>query len=213
MSSVTFVSGLYLQTSLAVNYLSTASAELPILPYICAKMMGLSGIGMSSPILWSHLLKMQRIVLLNSLLWWEIGTNSLITGPGEWLSFRWAYSIPTVCRPSVVVLHTFKLEYLWSQLASLDQILCVASLGLGKGCIMFWGRLDQNFGIHGNRKPVLTYNEENGVSTFSQLLLIQSFLYLQVTKTCIKSRKSVNFGQVGPLTTELTALEHLKNFP
>ena len=48
----------------------------------------LSGTGMSSPILWSHLLKVQRIVLLNSLLWWELGTNSLITGPGEWLSFR-----------------------------------------------------------------------------------------------------------------------------
>ena len=31
--------------------------------------------GMSSPILWSHLLKLQRIVLLNSLLWWELGTN------------------------------------------------------------------------------------------------------------------------------------------
>ena len=49
---------------------------------------GQSGIGMPSPILWSHLLKMQRIVLLSSLLWWELGTNSLITGPGEWLSFR-----------------------------------------------------------------------------------------------------------------------------
>ena len=48
----------------------------------------LSGIGMPSPILWSHLLKMQRIVLLSSLLWWELGTNFLITGPGEWLSFR-----------------------------------------------------------------------------------------------------------------------------
>ena len=48
----------------------------------------LSGIGMPSPILWSHLLKMQRIVLRSSLLWWELGTNSLITGPGEWLSIR-----------------------------------------------------------------------------------------------------------------------------
>ena len=28
------------------------------------------------------------IVLLSSLLWWELGTNSLITGPGEWFSFR-----------------------------------------------------------------------------------------------------------------------------
>ena len=48
----------------------------------------LSGIGMPSPILWSHLLKIQRIVLLSSLLRWELGTNSPITGPGEWLSFR-----------------------------------------------------------------------------------------------------------------------------
>ena len=78
---------------------------------------------------------------------------------------------------------------------------------------MFWGRLDQNSGAHGNRKPPLTYNGENGVSSFSRLLLIRSFLYLQVTRTCIKSRTSSNFGQVGPLTTELAALERLKNFP
>ena len=33
-------------------------------------------------------------------------------------------------------------------------------------CIRFLGRLDQNSGFHGNRKPPLTYNEENDVSTF-----------------------------------------------
>ena len=109
--------------------------------------------------------------------------------------------------------YTFKLEYLWGQLANLDQMLCVASLGVGKGCIMFWGRLDQNSGVHGNRKPPLTYNGENGVSTFSRLLLIRSFLYLKVTRTCLKSRTSSNFGQIGPLTTELAALERLKHFP
>ena len=109
--------------------------------------------------------------------------------------------------------YTFELEYLWGQLANLDQILYVASLGVGKGCIMFWGRLDHNSGVHGNRKPPLTYNGENGVSNFSQLLLIRSFLYLQVTRICIKSRTSSNFGQIGPVTTELAALEHLKNFP
>ena len=48
----------------------------------------LSGIGMPSPILWSHLLMIQKIVLLSSLLWWELWNNSLITGPGEWLSFQ-----------------------------------------------------------------------------------------------------------------------------
>ena len=109
--------------------------------------------------------------------------------------------------------YTFELEYLWGQLANLDQILCVASLGVGKGCIMFWGRMDRNSSVHGNRKPPLTYNGENGVSTFSQLLFTWSFLYLQVTRTCIKSWTSSNFDQIGPLTTELAALEHLKNFP
>ena len=98
------------------------------------------------------------------------------------------------------------LEYLAGQLANLDQILCVVSLGVGKGCIRFWGRLDQNSGFHGNRKPPLTYNGENGVSTFTGLLLIQSFLYLQVTRTCIKLWKSSNFSQIGLLTTELAAL-------
>ena len=103
--------------------------------------------------------------------------------------------------------YIFELEYLCGQLANLDQILCVASLGVGKGCTMFWGRLDQNSGVQGNRKPPLTYNGENGVSTFSRLLLIPSFLYLQVTRTCMKSRTSSNFGQIGPLTMELAALE------
>ena len=37
--------------------------------------------------------------------------------------------------------HTFELEYLWSEVGNLDQILCVASLGWGKGCIRFWGWL------------------------------------------------------------------------
>ena len=50
--------------------------------------------------------------------------------------------------------HTFELEYLRSQLANLDQILCVASLGWGKNWIRFWGRLDQNSGFHGKRKPL-----------------------------------------------------------
>ena len=116
------------------------------------------------------------------------------------------------CPWKTKILH-FQLEYLWGKLGSLDQILCVTSLGVGKGCIMFWGRLDQNSGAHGNRKPPLTYNGENGVSTCSRLLLIRSFLYLQVTRTCIKSRTSSNFGQVEPLITELAALERLKNFP
>ena len=59
----------------------------------------------------------------------------------------------------------------------------------------------------------MTYDGVNDVSTFSQLFLIRFFLYLQVMRTCIKSRTSSNFGQIRPPTTELAALEHLKNFP
>ena len=90
---------------------------------------------------------------------------------------------------------------------SWSKFMCSITWGWGKGCIMFWGRLDKNSDAHGNRNPPLTYNEENGVSLFSWLLLIRSFLYLQVTRTCIKSRTSLNFGQIGPLTTKLAALE------
>ena len=73
-------------------------------------------------------------------------------------------------------------------MANVDQILYEASLGWGKGCIKFWDRLDQNSGFHGNRKRLLTYNGENDFSTFSRLFLIRFFLYLQVMRTCIRSR-------------------------
>ena len=72
------------------------------------------------------------------------------------------------------------------------------------------GKAAQGSGFHGNRKPPLTYNGENDVSTFSQLFLVRSFLYLQVKRTYIKSRASLYFGQIGPLTTELAALERQK---
>ena len=105
----------------------------------------------------------------------------------------------------------------WISLKPVGQFwsnLMCSITGVGKGCIMFWGRLDQNSGVHGNRKPPLTYNGENGVSTFSRLFLIRSFLYLQVMRTWIKSRTSSNFGQIGPLITKLAALERRKkNFP
>ena len=66
-------------------------------------------------------------------------------------------------------------------------------------------QIGSNSVVHGNRKPPLTYNGENGVSTLSRLPLIQSFLYLQVTKTYITCRSSSNFGQIGPLTRELAS--------
>ena len=78
---------------------------------------------------------------------------------------------------------------------------------------MFWDRLDQNSGFHGNRKLPLTYNEEIGVSTFPLLFFIRSFSNLQVTRTGINSQTYLNFGQIGLVPTELGTLECLKNFP
>ena len=90
---------------------------LPIQMFIkVASSPRLSGIGMPSPILWSHPLKMQRIVLLSSLLWWELGTNSLITGPGEWLSFRrftsklsWSWSCLEYRRERADIIQVYKI--------------------------------------------------------------------------------------------------------
>ena len=86
-------------------------------------------------------------------------------------------------------------------------------IGVGERLHKVLEQIGSDSGFHVNRKPPLTCNGENDVSTFSRLFLIQSFLYLQATRTCMKSRTSSNLCQIGPLTMELAALEHLKNFP
>ena len=82
--------------------------------------------------------------------------------------------------------------------------------GVGERLHKVLGQIGSCSGFHGNRKPPFTYNGENDVSTFTRLFLIRSFLYLQVTRTGIKSRTSSNFGQIGPQTTELAALKRRK---
>ena len=58
-----------------------------------------------------------------------------------------------------------------------------------------------------------SYNGENVVNTLAPSFLIGSSSYLQVTRTSITSRTSSKFGQIGPRTTELAALELLENSP
>ena len=53
----------------------------------------------------------------------------------------------------------------------------------------------------------LTYNV---VNTLAPLFLIGSSSYLQVTRIFITSRTSSKFGQMGPRTAELAALERLE---
>ena len=87
-------------------------------------------------------------------------------------------------------------------------------------CIISW--MSSNFGQIGppttelaalerRKKFPYTYNGKNEVITFSRLFLIGSFSYLQVMRTYIKAYMSLNFGQIPSLTTELAALERLKN--
>ena len=64
--------------------------RLPLLMQMFIKVVSsprLSGIGMPSPILWSHLLKMQRIVLLSSLLWLKRPRGRAVSAPdfGSWV--------------------------------------------------------------------------------------------------------------------------------
>ena len=53
----------------------------------------------------------------------------------------------------------------------------------------------------------------NVVNTLETLFLIGSSLYLQVNRTFITSRTSLKFGQIGPRTAELAALECLEKSP
>ena len=53
----------------------------------------------------------------------------------------------------------------------------------------------------------------NVVKTLAPLFLIGSSSYLQVTRTSITSRTSSKFGQIGPRTAELAALERLEKSP
>ena len=51
------------------------------------------------------------------------------------------------------------------------------------------------------------------MNTLAPSFLIGSSSYLQVTRTFITSRTSSKFGQIGPRTVELAALEGLEKSP
>ena len=52
---------------------------------------------------------------------------------------------------------------------------------------------------------------ENLVNTLAPSFLIVSSLFLQVTRTTIKSQMGSKFGRIEPGTYELAAIERLKN--
>ena len=60
-------------------------------------------------------------------------------------------------------------------------------------------------------KSPYTYNGRNLINTLSPSFFNRSSSFLQVTITCVKAWMSSNFGQIPPLTPELSALARLKN--
>ena len=87
-------------------------------------------------------------------------------------------------------------------------------------CIISW--MSSNFGqirppttdLAAEKNPhrlIMGKSKSSRFSAVSRLFLIRSFSYLQVMRTYIKAYMSLDFGQIPPLTTELAALERLKN--
>ena len=111
--------------------------------------------------------------------------------------------------PSLSTLSNFNISEASRPILIKSNFMCSVT-GVGERLHKILGQIRSKLWWPWQQKAPMTYNEENDVSTFSRLLLIRSFLYLQVTRTCIKSQTSLNFGQIGPLTTELAALERLK---
>ena len=118
---------------------------------------------------------------------------------------------------SYLPLNDIKLEYFWGQLANLDHVLCVAPPGrkavfvlrqIGSKLWCLWQQKDLTDLQWG--KFLVFFFFFFFFFFFVCLFLIWSLLYLQISKTYIKSQTSSNFGRIGPLTTELAALERLQ---
>ena len=72
-------------------------------------------------------------------------------------------------------------------------------------------RPDQTTQLSVWKKSPWTYNGRHVLNTTAPSFLIGSSLFLQVTRTCITTWMGLNFNQIQPQTTELPALERLKN--
>ena len=74
--------------------------------------------------------------------------------------------------------------------------------------------MSSNFGQIPTSTPELSEKLlYNVVSTLAPSFLIGSSSYLQVTRISITSRTSPKFGQIGPRTAEVAALERLEKSP
>ena len=107
----------------------------------------------------------------------------------------------------------FKLEYLRNQWTNRNQMLSEVSMGWGKGCIRLRpDRIGTLVSVATNSSHRVIMGG-NVVNTLAPSFLVGSSSYLQVTRTSITSRTSSKFGQIGPRTAKLAALERLEKIP
>ena len=66
-------------------------------------------------------------------------------------------------------------------------------MGKRKGCVKFWGRLDQNSGFHGNRKLPLANNGENDVSSLFSVVFDPNLFILAGNKDMHKISDEFEF--------------------
>ena len=104
-----------------------------------------------------------------------------------------------------------KILHFWSWISlkpvgqSWSNFMC-SIIGVGERLHKVLGQIGSKLVFMATESPHWLIMGNRCLHLFS-LVLIRSFLYLQVTRTCIKSRTSSNFGQIGPLTTDLVAVE------
>ena len=102
-----------------------------------------------------------------------------------------------------VITFQMKLEYLLRPVSQSWSNFIWSLIRVGERLHKDLGQIGLKLWFPWQQKGPLTYNGENDVSAFSLLFWNRSFFKLAHS----------NFDQIGPLPTELGALERLKNFP
>ena len=146
--------------------------------------------------------KIRQNIIYYELIFWSISLNLNIKWRKKTHTKKWRHKIiikekqlyrakvkfiylfvgspkPMVRRPSVLSVVRRRPHFqTWISLKSVCQswsnFMCSIT-GVGERLHKILGRLDQNSGFYDNRKPPLTYNWENDVSTFSRLFWSHPF--------------------------------------
>ena len=120
---------------------------------------------------------------------------------------RWAYSIPMVCRPHFQT---------WISLMPVGQSwsnFTCSIAGVGERQHKVLGQIGSKLWFPWQQKAPMDLKRGNDVATFSLSFFIRFFLYLQVTRTCIKSWNEFKFRPVRTTDYRVSCPWASKKFP